>query len=219
MIFEPDQGWVPVDTNGTVWRYRTRGSSGVIVFKREGEGQDGARSYEATHLDRFSNDQTITTPSRRKAVRFAITGTTKRAGTDHRLGAEGGAAGKPAPGEGARALGHEAPEAAGGPAADNRGAEPSGDGADVIAVPESLYATDAHVVELRHGEYWVHVPGASGPPVVTVDPSRASNVAQLDAALLGEMLAAVPTARVLKIRVAVTELREHARRDGVQGGR
>jgi hypothetical protein len=75
-IFEAEPGWVPVNTSGTVWRYRARGSSGVVVFKRESEG--GARSYEATHLDRFSNDETITTDKRRKAVRFAVTGSTKK---------------------------------------------------------------------------------------------------------------------------------------------
>jgi hypothetical protein len=77
-IFEAEPGWVPVNTSGTVWRYRARGSSGVIVFKRASESEGGARSYEATHLDRFSNDETITTDKRRAAVRFAVTGTTRK---------------------------------------------------------------------------------------------------------------------------------------------
>jgi hypothetical protein len=73
--FEADEGWVPVNTAGNVWRYRTRGRAGLVVFKR---AEDGGRLYEATHLDSSSSDSTITTPSRRKAIRFAVTGKTAR---------------------------------------------------------------------------------------------------------------------------------------------
>jgi hypothetical protein len=73
--FEAEKGWVPVNTAGNVWRYRAHGSAGVIVFQR---AEDGTRLYEATHLDSSSSDTTITTPSRRKALRFAVTGSTAR---------------------------------------------------------------------------------------------------------------------------------------------
>ncbi len=210
VIFEPDQGWVPVDANGTVWRYRTRGSSGVVVFKHEGEGQSAARSYEAMHLDRFSNDETITTRSRRKAVRFAVAGTTKKGQR------QGGAIDESA-GSISR-LDERPPVAAGGsPGAEKEGlaldrARPGANGErpdGVAPVPGQLYAADAYVVELRRGEYWVDVPSTGGELTVTADPSRASTVSS-DAALLRETLAAVPTARVLKIRVTVSEVPDHA---------
>ena len=210
VIFEPDQGWVPVDAHGTIWRYRTRGSSGVLVFKREGEGQDAVRSFEATHLDRFSNDETITTPSRRKAVRFAVAGTTKKGpsqggASDERGGSEPGA------GEPRIVTGGESARAAGdGGLGSGARAGLNDEWSDVVAgVPGQLYAADAYVLELRRGEYWVDAPG-SGAQGVTADPSRASTVAHPDAALLRETLEAVPTARVLRIRVTVTELTEPA---------
>ncbi len=73
-MFEPTTGWMPVNTAGTVWRYRARGVFGVLHFKTV----DGQRAYEATHQDSRSNDTSVTTAKRRPAVRFAMTGKTKR---------------------------------------------------------------------------------------------------------------------------------------------
>jgi hypothetical protein len=69
--FEAREGWVPANTEGSVWRYRKRGSAGVLAFKRT---EDGRRLYEATHQDCFASDATITTGRRKRAVRFAVTG-------------------------------------------------------------------------------------------------------------------------------------------------
>ncbi|HWO12027.1 MAG TPA: hypothetical protein VNN80_21180 [Polyangiaceae bacterium] len=69
--FEAEKGWVAVSADGCVWCYRGRGSAGVLAFERDEEGR--AR-YQATHQDCFSEDTSITTDSRRSAVRFAVGG-------------------------------------------------------------------------------------------------------------------------------------------------
>jgi len=69
--FEAREGWVPANTEGSVWCYRTRGNAGVIAFRRN---EDGQYLYEATHQDCYSSDETITTPHRVDAVRFATAG-------------------------------------------------------------------------------------------------------------------------------------------------
>lgn len=73
-MFEMHLGWLPVDAKGWIWRYRERGSYGVLVINRDAEGK---RSFEATHQDSSSNDETITTRSKRKAVRFVEEGKKK----------------------------------------------------------------------------------------------------------------------------------------------
>lgn len=70
--FEAREGWVPANTEGSVWCYRTRGNAGVLAFRRT---EDGNSVYEATHQDCYASDETITTTRRVDAVRFAATGT------------------------------------------------------------------------------------------------------------------------------------------------
>jgi hypothetical protein len=70
--FEAREGWVPANTEGSVWCYRTRGNAGVLAFRRT---EDGQSLYEATHQDCYASDETITTTRRVDAVRFAVTGT------------------------------------------------------------------------------------------------------------------------------------------------
>ena len=69
--FEAREGWVPANTEGSVWCYRTRGNAGVLAFRRT---DDGKRLYEATHQDCYASDETITTTRRVEAVRFAARG-------------------------------------------------------------------------------------------------------------------------------------------------
>ena len=69
--FEAREGWVPANTEGSVWCYRTRGNAGVLAFRRT---EDGQSLYEATHQDCYASDETITTTRRIDAVRFAATG-------------------------------------------------------------------------------------------------------------------------------------------------
>src|SRR5688572_23139960 len=69
--FEAREGWVPANTEGSVWCYRTRGNAGVLAFRRT---EDGQSLYEATHQDCYASDETITTTRRVEAIRFAVTG-------------------------------------------------------------------------------------------------------------------------------------------------
>jgi hypothetical protein len=69
--FEAREGWVPANTEGSVWCYRTRGNAGVLAFRRT---EDGQCLYEATHQDCYASDETITTTRRVEAVRFAASG-------------------------------------------------------------------------------------------------------------------------------------------------
>jgi hypothetical protein len=71
--FEAREGWVPANTEGSVWCYRTRGNAGVLAFRRS---EDGQCLYEATHQDCYASDETITTSRRLEAVHFAATGAT-----------------------------------------------------------------------------------------------------------------------------------------------
>jgi len=77
--FEAREGWVPANTEGSVWCYRTRGNAGVLAFRRT---EDGQSLYEATHQDCYASDETITTTRRVDAVRFAATGAGAAAGED-----------------------------------------------------------------------------------------------------------------------------------------
>lgn len=74
MSFEPLTGWMPVNTLGTVWRYRGRGVFGLFYFKMV----EGQRLYEVTHQDHRSNDTSLMTAKRKAAVRFAETGDQRR---------------------------------------------------------------------------------------------------------------------------------------------
>jgi hypothetical protein len=69
--FEPSEGWVPANTEGSVWCYRARGNAGVLAFRHT---EDGQPLYEATHQDCYASDETITTRQRVDAVRFAVAG-------------------------------------------------------------------------------------------------------------------------------------------------
>jgi hypothetical protein len=72
--FEADEGWMPVNTLGRAWRYRARGVAGVVMIFL---GDDGKRTYEATHNDSSGKDSELTTRVRRKAAWFAMRGTKK----------------------------------------------------------------------------------------------------------------------------------------------
>lgn len=65
---------MPVNTQGTAWRYRARGIAGVVMITLDAEGK---RTYEATHNDSTGQDSEYTTPARRTAAWFAMRGTKK----------------------------------------------------------------------------------------------------------------------------------------------
>lgn len=70
--FEARAGWTAFPgTDGAVWRYRTRGTSGVVVIT----SVEGKRVYDATHNDSHGTGSSLATPSRRKAAWFAMKGT------------------------------------------------------------------------------------------------------------------------------------------------
>jgi hypothetical protein len=188
----------------------------VIVFKREGdgEGQGVTRSYEATHVDRFSNDETITTARRKKAVRFAVAGTTKGNPSERGLQDQKGQGLGRAAAVDSGALDTSArAEALVEPGSERASTDLDPEGSSGVAgVPGQIHAAEAYVVELRQGQYWVDVPDPKGKLTATADPSRASTVSSADMTLLSETFAAFPTARVLKIRVTVAEVLDGASR-------
>lgn len=111
--FEAREGWVPANTEGSVWCYRARGNAGILAFRRT---EDGQSLYEATHQDCYASDETITTTRRVDAVRFAVTGAAASAQTSDAAAApEGGSTEAPGRAEeppaapDASALGERAP--------------------------------------------------------------------------------------------------------------
>jgi hypothetical protein len=71
--FDAPVGWSAFPpTDGTVWRYRERGATGVVTITRE---EDGKRIYDAMHNDAKGTGSSLSTGSRRKAAWFAMKGT------------------------------------------------------------------------------------------------------------------------------------------------
>lgn len=134
--FEAREGWVPANTEGSVWCYRTRGNAGVLAFRRSA---GGALVYEATHQDCYALDETITTTVRADAVRFAVAG----------------AAAPPPPAAGAAPIEPAAPPA---PAAPRPASSPEGDALRaawqryIEATSELLGHVEARLDEGAHAE-------------------------------------------------------------------
>lgn len=71
--FEPRVGWSAfAGTDGAVWRYRSRGASGVVAITHR---EDGKRVFDATHNNAYGKGSSLTTESRRQAAWFAMKGT------------------------------------------------------------------------------------------------------------------------------------------------
>ena len=144
--FEARQGWVAVSPDGSVWCYRARGCAGVLVFERNDAGKV---LFQATHQDCFSVDTSLTTESRRTAIRFAVTG----------VGGAGGAGG-----------GVEGPAGGESPDTDaNAGATASSGHApsEPDRVVDGRLEDDA-----REGEWHASGRGTSGPDVLTAMSSK-----------------------------------------------